>query len=235
MSDAHRSPPSVVGFGVFEADLRSGELRKAGVRIPLQEQPLRVLTCLLQNPGELVTRDELRRELWPDNTFLDFEHGLNAAMKRLRDALGDSADTPRFIETLPRRGYRFIAPVQVPGGAPAPVSTPDPETVAPVAAPRSVWPVAAILLSVLAAIAAAAWWRGALPGVPTAPPPDTVTSAAGSTPTDVNPRTVAVATFDNRSVDPALDPLGAQIAGRLIRVITTSFCSRSCRTARVRQ
>jgi Tol biopolymer transport system component/DNA-binding winged helix-turn-helix (wHTH) protein len=100
-----------VAFGVFELDLQSGELRKAGRRINLPDQPFRILAVLLEHPGELVTRDELQSRVWPTDTFVDFEHGLNAAIKRLRDALGDSADTPRFIETLPRRGYRFIAPV----------------------------------------------------------------------------------------------------------------------------
>jgi Tol biopolymer transport system component/DNA-binding winged helix-turn-helix (wHTH) protein len=100
-----------VTFGVFDLDLRSGELRKAGSRINLPDQPFRILAVLLEHPGELVTRDELRSRVWPTDTFVDFDHGLNAAIKRLRDALGDSADTPRFVETLPRRGYRFIAPV----------------------------------------------------------------------------------------------------------------------------
>ena len=101
----------LVRFGVFELDRRSGELRKAGVRVSLQEQALQVLTLLLERPGDLVTRDELRQRLWPNGTFVDFEHGLNAVINRLRDTLGDSADTPRFVETVPRRGYRFIAPV----------------------------------------------------------------------------------------------------------------------------
>ena len=101
----------IITFGVFELHLRSGELRKAGKRIGLQEQPLRTLTLLLERPGDLVTREELRQRLWPNGTFVDFEHGLNAVVNRLRDTLGDSADTPRFIETVPRRGYRFIAPV----------------------------------------------------------------------------------------------------------------------------
>jgi Tol biopolymer transport system component/DNA-binding winged helix-turn-helix (wHTH) protein len=101
----------VVRFGIFEADFRAGELRRSGTKIRLQEQPLQVLGLLLAKPGELVTREELQSKLWPADTFVDFEHGLNAAVKRLRDALGDSADNPRFIETLARRGYRFIAPV----------------------------------------------------------------------------------------------------------------------------
>src|SRR4026209_1587809 len=101
----------VVRFGAFELDLRTGELRKAGIRVNLPEQPFQVLKALLDRPGDLVTREELRQRLWPAETFVDFEHGLNAAVRRLRDALGDSADVPRFIETLPRRGYRLIAPV----------------------------------------------------------------------------------------------------------------------------
>ncbi len=101
----------LIRFGVLELDRRSGELRKTGVRINLQEQALQVLTLLLERPGDLVTRDELRQRLSPTGTSGDFDHGLNAVINRLRDTLGDSADSPRFIETLPRRGYRFIGPV----------------------------------------------------------------------------------------------------------------------------
>jgi TolB-like protein/DNA-binding winged helix-turn-helix (wHTH) protein/Tfp pilus assembly protein PilF len=104
--------PRLIRFGVFELDLRSGELQKQGRKIQIEGQPVQVLICLLENPGELVTREELHRKLWPADTFVNFEHGLNAAVKRLRRALNDSADNPRFVETLPRRGYRFIAPVQ---------------------------------------------------------------------------------------------------------------------------
>lgn len=103
-----------VRFGAFQLDLRTGELRKAGARINLSDQPFQLLKALLARPGDLVTREELRQRLWPAETFVDFEHGLNAAVRRLRDALGDSADVPRFIETMPRRGYRFIAPVAEP-------------------------------------------------------------------------------------------------------------------------
>jgi Tol biopolymer transport system component/DNA-binding winged helix-turn-helix (wHTH) protein len=106
---------TTVRFGVFEANLAAAELRKNGQRIKLQEQPFQVLTILLENPGEIVTREQFRATLWPADTFVDFDHGLNAAINRLRDALGDSADSPRFVETLARRGYRFIAPVTVPG------------------------------------------------------------------------------------------------------------------------
>src|SRR5215475_8758794 len=100
-----------VRFGAFEADLRSDELRKDGVKVKLEGQPFQILAALLRQPGQLVTREELRSELWPDETFVDFEQGINAAVKRVRVALEDSADKPQFIETLPRRGYRFIARV----------------------------------------------------------------------------------------------------------------------------
>jgi Tol biopolymer transport system component/DNA-binding winged helix-turn-helix (wHTH) protein len=105
------SSSSVVRFGTFEVSFQTGELRHRGQKVKLQEQPLQVLAALLERPGELVTREELRSKLWPEDTFVDFDHSLNAAIKRLRDALGESADAPVFIETLARRGYRFIAPV----------------------------------------------------------------------------------------------------------------------------
>jgi len=98
-----------IQFGVFELDLRSGELRKRGVKVKLQEQPLQILGILLEKPGEVVTREELRQRIWQADTFVDFDHGLNNAIRRLREALGDSAETPRYIETLSRRGYRFIS------------------------------------------------------------------------------------------------------------------------------
>ena len=105
------SSASIVRFGTFELELQSGELRHAGQKVKLQEQPFQVLATLLEHPGKVVTREELRSKLWPEDTFVDFDHSLNAAIKRLRDALGESADAPVYIETLARRGYRFIAPV----------------------------------------------------------------------------------------------------------------------------
>lgn len=113
MSQSSPASP-LVRFAQFELDFRAGELRKEGRRIRLQEQPLRVLAMLLEHPGELVTREELRQKLWPADTFVDFNHGLNSAVARLRDALNDSAEDPKYIETLARRGYRFIAPVDSP-------------------------------------------------------------------------------------------------------------------------
>src|SRR6202165_3289704 len=102
--------PAILRFGLFEVDVRVGELRKQVVRIKLQEQLFHVLTVLLQRPGEVVTREELRSQNWPADTFVDFDNSLNTAINKLREALGGPADTPRFIEPLPRRGYRFIAP-----------------------------------------------------------------------------------------------------------------------------
>jgi len=99
-------------FAVFEADEQTGELRKQGRRLSLQGQPLQVLLMLLERPGELVTRTEIQQRLWPEGTFVDFDHSLNTAVNKIRDSLGDSAASPRFIETLARRGYRFIAPVE---------------------------------------------------------------------------------------------------------------------------
>jgi TolB-like protein/DNA-binding winged helix-turn-helix (wHTH) protein/Tfp pilus assembly protein PilF len=111
----------IIRFGVFEVDLNAAELRKSGLRVKLPEQPFQILTVLLEKPGELVTREELRNRLWQSDTFVDFDHGVNNAVMRLREVLGDSSDSPRFIETLPRRGYRFIAHVdESPWLAPSP-------------------------------------------------------------------------------------------------------------------
>src|SRR4029077_3909091 len=118
-----------VRFGSFEVDLHAGELRKGGVKIKLHGQPLDVLAMLLEEPGEMVTREELQRKLWAADTFVDFEHGLNKAINKLREALGESADSPRFVETLPRQGYRFIATVESPvsedSRIPGPSSSPE--------------------------------------------------------------------------------------------------------------
>jgi TolB-like protein/DNA-binding winged helix-turn-helix (wHTH) protein len=111
---------SVVHFGVFHVDLRAGELSKNGVKVRLQEQPFQILALLLEHAGEIVSREELRQRLWPADTFVDFDHSLGTAINKIREALGDSADNPRFVETLARRGYRFIAPVSLePEAAPA--------------------------------------------------------------------------------------------------------------------
>ena len=114
--DPQANHSGALRFGVYEVDPSGGELRRSGLKIRLQEQPFQILTALLERPGQIVSRDDLRRRLWPGDTFVDFDHSLNTAIGRLREALDDSADNPRFIETLPRRGYRFIAPVERLGG-----------------------------------------------------------------------------------------------------------------------
>jgi DNA-binding winged helix-turn-helix (wHTH) protein len=114
VEDAVHSPR--VRFGIFEVDLQAGELRKAGLKLKLTGQPFQVLAILLERPGGVVTRDELQKRLWPD-TLVDVDHNLNTAINKIREVLGDSAESPRFVETLPRRGYRFIAPLEGSGEA----------------------------------------------------------------------------------------------------------------------
>ena len=109
METSAAAASDIVRFGTFEVNLRTGELRKRGIRIALQEQPLRILAALVEQPGEIVSREDLCRRLWPAGTFVDFEHSLNAAVRRLRTTLGDEAEVPRFIETVHKRGYRFLA------------------------------------------------------------------------------------------------------------------------------
>src|SRR3984957_9565243 len=109
-----------IRFGAFEADLHSGEVRKSGNRVKLQDQPFKVLEILLERPGSLVTREELQTRIWPEETYGDFDHAVNVAVGKLRTALGDSADNPCFIETVPRRGYRFVAPLECPPVEPPP-------------------------------------------------------------------------------------------------------------------
>ncbi len=120
--------PSSIRFAHFEVDFRAGELRKHGRRIRLQEQPFRVLTMLVERSGEVISREELRQKLWPADTFVDFDHGLNSAVARLREKLNDSAETPRYVETVPRRGYRFIGLIEETGGSGLDTLTPVPSS-----------------------------------------------------------------------------------------------------------
>ncbi|HLZ40258.1 MAG TPA: winged helix-turn-helix domain-containing protein [Candidatus Sulfotelmatobacter sp.] len=122
-----------VRFGVFELDLSAGELRKNGAKLRLQGQPFQVLALLLERAGEVVTREELQQKLWPSDTFVDFDHSLNTAINKVREALGDSASSPRYVETLARRGYRFIAPVRSEASPrpPEPPPAPTPKVEAP--------------------------------------------------------------------------------------------------------
>jgi cholera toxin transcriptional activator len=127
----------VLRFGVFEADLRAGELRKSGIKLRLTGQPFQVLAILLERAGDVVTREELQQKLWAADTFVDFDHSLNTAINRVREVLGDSASSPRYVETLARRGYRFIAPIQS-------ESTPAPEAILTVP-PSAILPAAPVL------------------------------------------------------------------------------------------
>jgi Tol biopolymer transport system component/DNA-binding winged helix-turn-helix (wHTH) protein len=193
MSEAPSSTERIVRFGVFELDLRTGELRKAGVKLGLQDQPLHVLTMLLERPGELVTREELKERLWPAQTFVDFEQGLNAAVKRLRAVLGDSADTPRYIETLPRRGYRFIGAMDRP-----PLAQPLPQPAPPSRRLALLSGIAAIAL----AVSALQFWR-----ITRAPSP---LPSSGSPP---KPRVLTRLTFDpGLQMQPTWSPDGRFIA-----------------------
>jgi TolB-like protein/DNA-binding winged helix-turn-helix (wHTH) protein/tetratricopeptide (TPR) repeat protein len=186
--------PSVRGyrFGVFEVDLASASLRREGLQVRLRGKPFDILLCLLERPGELVGRDDLRQRLWAADTFVDFDHGLNAAVNRLRDALGDSADNPRFVHTVPRRGYRFIAPVErvlpAPSCEPAPAvaAVPAPADDAPRASRRARWTLVAAGVAAVAAIAAgiAAWTQ-----------PEEAVASTGR-------RMIAVLPFENLSGDP---------------------------------
>src|SRR5712692_6716474 len=141
--DVMEKPGSNLRFGDFDADFRTQELREQGARVKLPQQSFQILQMLLERPGELVSRDELRQALWPADTFVDFDHGLNNSIKRIRDALGDSAESPRYIETLPRLGYRFIGSIDGKPDVPSPAPVPPPRyrwrlfTVVAKGAPRS--------------------------------------------------------------------------------------------------
>jgi Tol biopolymer transport system component/DNA-binding winged helix-turn-helix (wHTH) protein len=153
----------MIRFGVFEVDRLAGELRRNGARVKLQEQPFQILALLLERPGEVVTREEMQGRLWPADTFVDFDHSLNAAVRRLREALGDSAENPRFVETVARRGYRFLAPVH--GSGPAIDAVP------PLHRARKWWIAAAAAASVLVGLSVGVFVgkRGSRP-TPPAPP-----------------------------------------------------------------
>src|SRR5437016_10619039 len=145
---------STIRFGEFTADLEAQDLFRNGSKVRLQGQPFEILAVLLERPGRVVTREELRRRLWPSDTFVDFEHGLNAAVNRLREALGDSSEEPRFIETVPRRGYRFIAQVDAPSASGV---TSSAITFTPARRFRLVFGIALLFLLVL--ISVAIGWR----------------------------------------------------------------------------
>ena len=209
---------NVVRFGVFEFDPHAEELRRGGLRVRLEGQPFAILKMLIARPGELITREELQKELWPADTFVDFEHSLNAAVKRLRASLNDSAEHPRYIETLPRRGYRFIAPVN--GGAAQsedPVSLTMPSATRPssVLRTRNLW-LAALLAALIVAVISLGWrhWRQP-PASPTAPVI----------------RSLAVLPLQNLSGDPSqeyfADGMTEELIGRLAQIHGLRVISRT--------
>jgi len=204
----------VIRFGVFEVDLRTAELRKQGVRVRLSGQSFQVLEALLLRPGELVTREELKQKLWPTDNFGDFEHGLNAAVNRVREALGDSSDNPRFVETIPRRGYRFIAQVDngiaeanvPPEAAPAPSQNGQEPTTADVAsqpapALRRRWIPAAVALVLLISAGALLFLRFR-----------DRQSSDGHSASQQDLRPVPLTTLPGQEVSPSFSPDGSQVA-----------------------
>ncbi|HEY1215026.1 MAG TPA: winged helix-turn-helix domain-containing protein, partial [Bryobacteraceae bacterium] len=197
---------SPLRFGVFELNLRARELLKRGIKIKLQEQPFRLLALLLEHPGEVVTREQLRSTLWPEDTFVDFEHSVNAAVAKLRQALGDSAENPRFIETVPRRGYRFIAPVSAPdrsfqsggeirSGEVSALPAEAPPTIGPHRPRSALWLLSGGAIFLLLLIGAALWFFGLRPEHPAAPP-------------SVAPLTSSL----GLELDPCFSPDGNQVA-----------------------
>jgi len=192
--------PKVVRFGVFDVDMQAGQLCKAGLRVKLQEQPFQVLAALLEHPGEVVTREELRQRLWPADTFVDFDVGLNGALKKLRFALGDAADSPTFIETIPRRGYRFIATVK-------PVTVDFVNRSGPAWAGGLSWPQAAkmSLIALAAAAAILVVWRL-----------DWRTRSSAKTNSQTNIQSLAVLPLENLSGDPSQDYFADGMTDELI-------------------
>ena len=212
------APPvkSLVRFGSYEFEPYSGELRRQGIRVHLEGQPLAILKILLERPGDLVTREDLQKELWREDTFVDFEHSLNAAVKRLRAALNDSADHPRYIETLARRGYRFVAPVNgVNSRSEASGVSPSAAPVVPVFCDRSLWLRAGLVLFTLAVVIAG--WRHW--HQPPAPPAAEVI------------RSLAVLPLQNLSGDPSqeyfADGMTEELIGKLAKIHGLRVISRT--------
>lgn len=181
---AVHSTPHRVRFDAFDVDLRAGELHRDGSKLHLQDKPFQILALLLERPGEVVTREELREHVWPADTFVDFEHGVNTAVKKLRQALDDAAGTPRYVETLPRRGYRFIGAIaRLLPSDPAPAAR-----LAEPAAPSSGWQRSRLRAAAAAALALAA--SLAFLAARTRTPPETARAVGAG-------RSIAVLPFDN--------------------------------------
>jgi TolB-like protein/DNA-binding winged helix-turn-helix (wHTH) protein/Flp pilus assembly protein TadD len=202
-----------VSFGVFEMDLGAGELRRQGLKVKLAGQPLQVLALLLERPGQMITREELQKRLWPLDTFVDFEHGLNKAINRIREALGDDADNPRFVETLHRRGYRFIAPVDVfpkqqterlVSSGESPLALTEPKKTPPrLQSPKLVAAIATLLVVVLLSVALALNLGG-------------VRDRLLSRPSQGRIESIAVLPFENAGNNPDIAYLSDGLAENLI-------------------
>ena len=246
------SQSRIVRFGLFEADLERRRLRKSGLHFELHDQPFQILILLLERAGEVVTREEIRQRLWPGNTFVEFDNGLNVAVTKLRTALGDDAENPRFIETVPRQGYRFVAPISVTSGGAAtavPTENPDARTVAPAlpTALRQATVVTAaegptkrhlavgmmIVLLVVAAIATY-HWRALLAG--------RASAKSSATPAIIPRRSVAVLGFRNLPGRPSEDWLTIAFsemlstelaAGGSLRLVSEEDVSRAKRDLRI--
>jgi TolB-like protein/DNA-binding winged helix-turn-helix (wHTH) protein/Tfp pilus assembly protein PilF len=195
-----------IRFAAFELDLQSGELRRSGVRVPVQGRPLQVLALLLRTPGQLVTSDQLRTELWPADTFVDFEHGIRNAVARLRAVLGDTADRPRYIETLPRRGYRFIGAVAEAATQPAPAGQALPATEGgPTKGPRSARRRLALLVCAFLVLMAVA--------------SDWIYNHSRANPAGVQIKSLAVLPLENLSGDPGQDYFADGVTDELINAL----------------
>jgi len=190
---------SRVRFGLFHFDPATGELSREGTPIRLQPQPARVLALLLERPGEIVSREELRRHVWGNETFVDFERGLNFCIAQIRSALGDSADSPRYVETVPKRGYRFIAPASLTG----PSGTPDPDLTGPPRTPLQAWTLAALVIALAAGAGAFVFVRQRV-----AVPATTVP--------------IAVVPFDNQTGSIAFDAIAEGLADATVARLAQS-------------
>jgi TolB-like protein/DNA-binding winged helix-turn-helix (wHTH) protein/Tfp pilus assembly protein PilF len=204
MAKPHPAPGKVVRFGPFELDLESGELLKEGVRIKLQDQPFQILCILLEKPGRVVSREELKNRVWPSDTFVEFDQGVYSAIRRLRDALCDSAESPRYVETLARRGYRFIAPVD--SGNVLPIPTERPRLVAsPPAQRRQSWIILGAVSALVLFVASLSWlaWRH-------------FKRHTASSPHTSEIRTLAVLPLENLSHDPEQEYFADGMADELV-------------------
>ena len=188
-------------FGVFEFNAGTGELWRDGAAVRLQSQPARVLALLVAHAGEVVTRETLQQAVWGSETFVDFERGLNFCIAQIRSALGDSAESPRFVRTMPKQGYKFIAPVSLANGSPAVAGSSQSSAGSPPAAPRSLkaWPLALALFAVIAAALALRWW------------------SLHQTPAPVK---IAVVRFDNQTGNPDLDRFADGLTDSVVAELT---------------